>query len=335
MRIASVPLSVFTLFAVIQPAFTKHMLERPIFRQSTNLHENALRDAFDLLHIGDGLEKRVPSPQQDAPSQSPTEQNSPAETPGLAPPAFDEQQFNASSTAACLTALGDLESVVNPSGMAACFNIPYFDKETGTFEADLRVYQVNEASGEFAGIPASEYTLQMNIPQATISDPLRLDGTLDGQQELVLLQEFRHFGQISTLLQLDKLAQDDIRVLLIPNITVGALKPQTQELVMTTLSSDTLSYVAGFFSNEDNSPVNITVPDANSRLPDIVAAATAFVLPGTTLGIFPTGLIITGIWAGAFLGALGYGTLTRMKFRDHYRRRLRMAAVRAQGNARI
>ncbi|OJD13298.1 hypothetical protein ACJ73_09220 [Blastomyces percursus] len=337
MRIASVPLYAFTIFAAIQPAFPKHMLEGPILRQSSDLHENTLRDAFDRLHTGYDLEKRAPSPQQDAPSQSPTEHNPPAETSELSPPpVFDEQQFNASATAACLDALQDLKSVVNPSGMAACFNIPYFDKETGAFEADLRVYQVNEPSDEFAGIPHSEYTLEMNIPQATISDPLRLvDDTLDGQQEMVLLQEFRHFGQISTLLQLDKLALDDLRVLLIPNITVGASNSQSQELVMTTLSSDTLSYVAGFFTNEDNSPVNITVPDASSRLPGILAAATAFVLPGTTIGIFPTGLIITGIWSGVFLGAVGYGTLTRMKFRDHYRRRLRMAAARAEGNARI
>lgn len=77
------------------------------------------------------------------------------------------------------------------------------------------------------------------------------------------------------------------------------------------------------------------MPDANSRLPGIVAAATAFVLPGTTLGIFPTGLIITSAWAGVFLGAVGYGTIIRMKFRDHYRRRLRMAEARAEGNVRI
>ncbi|KKZ61346.1 hypothetical protein EMCG_04065 [[Emmonsia] crescens] len=336
MRIASVSLYAFAFFA-FQPAVAKHMVESPFFRQSTNIHEKTLRHAFDLLQIGYGLEKRAPSPQQDAPAQSPTEQNPPTETSEVAPPpVFDEQQFNASATTGCLDALEDLRSVVNPSGMAACFNIPYFDNETGAFEADIRVYQVNEAVGDFAGIQPSEYTLQMNIPQATISEPLRLvDGTLDGQQEMTLLQEFRHFGQISTLLQLDKLTQDDIRVLLIPNITVGASNPQSQQLIMTTLSSDTLSYVAGFFTNEDNSPVNITIPDASSRLPDIVAAATAFVLPGTTLGIFPTGLIITGVWAGAFLGAVGYGTLTRMKFRAHYRQRLRMAAVRAEGNARI
>ncbi|OJD18422.1 hypothetical protein AJ78_01541 [Emergomyces pasteurianus Ep9510] len=337
MRIASVSLYAFALLTSLPPGITKQVLDRQNIRQSTDVDENMLNHAFDLLQIGYDLERRATSPQRDAPTQSPTEQNPPTETSeSTPPPVFDEQQFNASATVGCLEALGDLKRVVNPSGMAACFNIPFFDNKTGAFEADIRVYQVTEAVGEFSGIPPSEYTLQMNIPEATISDPRRLvDGTRNRQKEMALLQEFRHFGQISTLLQLEKLTQDDIRVLLIPNITIGAPNPKRQQLVMTTLSSDTLSYVAGFFTNEDNSPVNITIPEARSRLPDIVSAATAFVLPGTNLGIFPTGLIITSIWAGAFLGAVGYGTLTRMKFRDHYRRRLLMAAARAEGNARI
>ncbi|OAX79397.1 hypothetical protein ACJ72_06285 [Emergomyces africanus] len=336
MRITSASLYAFALLTSLHPGTTNLVLDRPNFGHSTKFDENIQDHAFDLLQIGHDLERRAPLPQQDAPAQSPTERKPPTETSGSSPPPVFDAQFNASATTGCLEALDDLENVVNPSGMAACFNIPFFDNKTGAFEADIRLYQVTEPVGDFAGIQPSEYTLQMNIPHATISEPLRLvDGTLDGQRGMALLQEFHHFGQISTRLQLDKLTKDDIRVLLIPNITVGASNPQTQQLVMTTLSSDTLSYVAGFFTNEDNSPVNITIPDASSRLPDIVAAATAFVLPGTNLGIFPTGLIITSIWAGAFLGAVGHGTLTRMKFRDHYRRRLQMAAVRAEGNARI
>ncbi|EEH22969.1 hypothetical protein PABG_05180 [Paracoccidioides brasiliensis Pb03] len=337
MRIALLSPYVFVFWASIHSSTAKHMLERPVFHQSTNLDENVRRDAFDMIDAGYSLESRAPLPQGDAPDQSATAQNQAAETAESAPPSsFDEQQFNITTTRACLDALDELESVVNPSGMAACFNIPVFDSTTGAFEADIRLYKVTDGVDDFEGIPPSEYTLQVNIPQATISDPRRLAGdATEGQPEMALLQEFRHFGQISTVLQLDKLTQDHIRVLLIPNITIGAVNPKTVELVMTTLSSDTLSYVAGFFRNADNSPVNITIPDANAQLPAIVAAATAFVLPGTTLGIYPTGLIVTCIWAGSFVFAVGYGTLTRMKFRDHYRRRLRMAAARAEWNARM
>lgn len=209
MRIASVPFYAFVLLASIQPILAKRMLERPIFRQSTNLRETAIRDAFSLLRIGYGVEKRTASPQQDAPSRSATEQNPPTGTSGLAPPpVFDEQKFNAAADKACLKALDDLVTVVNPSGMAACFNIPYFDNKTGAFEADIRVYKLTEAVGEFAGIPLSEYALKMNIPQATISNPRRLvDKTRNDQGEVKLLEEFRNFGQISTQLQVNKLTK--------------------------------------------------------------------------------------------------------------------------------
>ena len=48
-------------------------------------------------------------------------------------------------------------------------------------------------------------------------------------------------------------------------------------------------------------------------------ATTPFVLPGTHLGIFPIGLIITGGWTALRIATLGVGTVGRMKFRDQYR----------------
>ncbi|KAK2784578.1 hypothetical protein FQN53_008405 [Emmonsiellopsis sp. PD_33] len=330
MRVSSPSLYALALIASTHPVIAKQFLEHPFFHTSATIHEDVRRNALDLIGEGYGLEKRVPQ-QSDAPEQSPTGQNPPAET--TAAP-FDEQEFNAEATTACLNALSNLTNVVNPSGMAACFNVPIFDNTTGAFEADIRLYQVRDAVDEFAGIPPSEYTLQVNIPQATISDPRRLAGEMGNQDEMALLQEFRHFGQISSVLQLDKLTQDNIRVLLIPNITIGATNSQNQP-VRTTFSSDTISYVAGFFMNTERTPTNITIPEANVQLPAIIAAATEFVLPGTTLGIFPTGLIITGAWTVLFFIAVGYGTLGRMQFRDHYRRRVKMAAAREEGNVRI
>jgi DNA-binding beta-propeller fold protein YncE len=112
---------------------------------------------------------------------------------------------------------------------------------------------------------------------------------------------------------------------MIPNITISGMNPVTSQIVTTTLSSDTLSYVAGLLTTTDNKPVNITVPEANTQIPAIVSAATQFVLPGTTLGIFPVGLIITSAWTALFILAVGYGTFGRMRFRDHYRRRVARA----------
>jgi hypothetical protein len=50
-----------------------------------------------------------------------------------------------------------------------------------------------------------------------------------------------------------------------------------------------------------------------------------FTVPGTTLDIFPIGLIITSIWCGFFIIAVGLGTLGRIQFREQYRRRSKRA----------
>jgi hypothetical protein len=48
-----------------------------------------------------------------------------------------------------------------------------------------------------------------------------------------------------------------------------------------------------------------------------------FVIPGTKLAFFPTGLVVTCIWAAGFLGAVGFGTIGRIQFREQYRRRVK------------
>lgn len=119
--------------------------------------------------------------------------------------------------------------------------------------------------------------------------------------------------------------------------------------VDTTLSSDILSYLAGFFTHNTPSdtpytssfpsfssatsvhPINITFSDVTSQLPNILDSTTTFVLPGTTLGVFPLGLVITGAWTVLFVGIVAWGTLERWKFKKHYRGRIEMARVRASG----
>jgi hypothetical protein len=54
-----------------------------------------------------------------------------------------------------------------------------------------------------------------------------------------------------------------------------------------------------------------------------VATAAPFVLPGTALAFFPTGLVITCVWTAGFLGAVGFGTVGRIQFREQYRRRVK------------
>ncbi|PGH12113.1 hypothetical protein AJ80_06834 [Polytolypa hystricis UAMH7299] len=335
MRLLGASLYVFAVLGSLQTVAAKLVVERPSYHRSANLNDNTRRGALNMMEQEYALHKRAPIPQDSAPDRSTTaSQSSPTgslATTSSSPSTFDEQRFNASATMTCIAAMGDRNSVVNPTGMAACYNIAYFDNSTGAFEADIRLYQVSNPVDDFVGISSDDYMLEVKIPQATISEARRLSVQASSDDtEMSILHDFRHFGQLASTLMVETLTRDNLRVLLIPNITITALGADNK-LVDTTLSSDTLSYLTGAFSNPDNSATNITVPDAMAQMPAIVAAATKFVLPGTSLGIFPTGLIITCVWSLLFFVAIGYGTYGRMQFRDHYRRRLQAAAARNGG----
>ena len=94
-------------------------------------------------------------------------------------------------------------------------------------------------------------------------------------------------------------------------------------IVTTMLSSADASFVSGLF--QDSMTGNTTAAAAAS---EVAAAAKAkFVLPGTKLGIFPIGLIITSVWAFLFICVVGYGTFGRIQFREAYRRRVKRGMV--------
>lgn len=111
---------------------------------------------------------------------------------------------------------------------------------------------------------------------------------------------------------------------MIPSISLGATSPDGAT-INTSLSSDTLSYVAGELVQTNGTPTNITTPEAASLASPIVAAASVFVLPGTDIKVPPVGLIITCIWTGLLLLAVGGGTYGRYQFRVHYRQRVQRA----------
>lgn len=118
--------------------------------------------------------------------------------------------------------------------------------------------------------------------------------------------------------------RSDLRILLIPSIVLIARNNTSQG---TTLSSDTLSYVAGKFVQANKPFTNITFPEAAALSGPLVSSLSEFVLPGTQIKVFPLGLIITGSWAALLVLVVGVGTVGRYQFRQHYRRRIQ----RAQG----
>lgn len=75
-----------------------------------------------------------------------------------------EMEWDAEVQQACMAQLSMLDQASNPSGVCVCYNIPSFNTQTGRFSADLRLYQISEPTGIFAGIPPSE--IQVGVTYA-------------------------------------------------------------------------------------------------------------------------------------------------------------------------
>ena len=106
--------------------------------------------------------------------------------------------------------------------------------------------------------------------------------------------------------------------ILIPSIQLGADKSGVSEPLTNLTSSSMIFFVSGVFQGQSTSGAAAAETTAVAAA---VAKAVAFTLPGTTLGIFPVGLIITSVWASLFIGAVGYGTWERIQFREQFRQR--------------
>lgn len=111
------------------------------------------------------------------------------------------------ANAACDSALSKLPESSNPSGTSICYNLPALDNVTGTFEADLRLYQVSTPTGAFAGIPPQNIQVGLSYSGASVTPVspqtaqklvvARQDATTTSNNtSLKLLQTYLFVGQI-------------------------------------------------------------------------------------------------------------------------------------------
>lgn len=114
------------------------------------------------------------------------------------------------ANSACVEALQALPEASNPSGTCVCYNLPVLNQTQGTFLADLRLYQLGTATGDFAGIPPEKVEVGLRYRGASVSPTspetaaqkvvgARLDkrqspAKLNG--DLKLLQTYMFIGQI-------------------------------------------------------------------------------------------------------------------------------------------
>lgn len=262
-------------------------------------------------------------------------------------------QWDAQTMAACTSALETLNGVAdNPSGMVACYNLPYWDNSTGVFQADLRLFMISPPSGTFANISTQNVKVGLSYDGATVSavntssltrrrDEISLiswpRNEMDRRESPapVMAQSYSFVGQISQSFLGSNMyvpslylggeanhRSSTIKKVLVPVVTLSAVDPQGQP-VNTSLPSTDATFVNGVFSKQ----VAITKASVVPPMQTLVVASDApFVVPGLHILIFPIGGIITGIWAVLFISTVAYGTIGRLQFKDHYRRRAARAA---------
>ena len=121
-----------------------------------------------LSHDDAYLQRRVDSAMPGAPSSSAT----PTDPASTMPAMIVVKASAASNTtdAACLTKLTALNGKAsNPSGLAACYNIPEYDNSTGAFQADLSMWKIAEPTGDWEAVKQDSVTVALNYPGATVA----------------------------------------------------------------------------------------------------------------------------------------------------------------------
>ncbi|KAF2668481.1 hypothetical protein BT63DRAFT_414486 [Microthyrium microscopicum] len=259
--------------------------------------------------------------------------------------AADPATWNAQADQACSGVVMKLNGQAgNPSGMVACYNVPFLDTQKGTFEAELRIFNVSMPSGDFAGTSATNMMVTFKFQSASVQAS---DGTLPVKRALIERQSTptattgaagnfipmeisvrKYVGQISPASFTPGMSQDSFKTILTPQISISAVSPSTKQTISTDVSSNQASFVAGVFATATG---NLTDPKYLLDKPaeKLAAAAqglpTPFIVPGLSLGVFPVGLIVALVWLVGFSTAVGLGTLGRIQFREQYR-----SAIRAQ-----
>lgn len=131
------------------------------------------------------------------PSSTPTASNIKASAiPSAASTADETDSWNKATEAACLKALNDRkDTMADPSGMAACYNIKSFDNSTGVFQADLRLYRTSLATGSWATMKSDGVNVTLSCKGGSIAAgkiPMsKRDSTFAPRPHLPRLRVFR------------------------------------------------------------------------------------------------------------------------------------------------
>ena len=294
MRVTAIATAAFLLLSEIT---AKQLDFRPRgTRWRRTLDDDMRRDAFNLL------ERRQ---SESDPSVQPSQ-------PTTTPP------NNATIAATCLQGLSSITTVSNHAGITACYNILSSDLSTNIFNADLRLYRAGTPSGSFASVSPSNMMVSLTYAPVTTFDtivtrPLHKRQT-SGMTEM---DQYSLILHVPVSMDLSKLNTTEMLSLIVPSITLNSVDSSSNSPISTNISTTDIAYfTTGAFQSQFSPPLITT------HLQQLaIQASSKFVLPGQTLGIFPTGLIVTSAWMVLFFLACGVGTIGRVRNRGIYRRR--------------
>ncbi|KUI57833.1 hypothetical protein VP1G_05184 [Cytospora mali] len=250
---------------------------------------------------------------------------------------IDMEAWDAEVDAACQTALAKLDKATNPSGTCTCYNLPVMNNQTGAFEADLRLYQLSTATGDFEGISADKVQVSLSYNGASVSP---VSATAAAQKVTVrrdhtegnptLLQTYLFVGQVDADKLQEATNEAALEAVVMPTVTLSAIN-EAGQTVSTNVSSNEAAFLVGVFSDvvvlSDTAQAQIAVDQVVAGLAN---GTVAFVLPGVNLLIFPIGLVITGAWFVIGLVVISFGFYERVQHREAYRK---TAAIAGKGAA--
>jgi hypothetical protein len=126
--------------------------EPVIARRGADIEEQLRQHAEEMVrYYGKRSEPAVPAPQSGSASN------------------FNPTQWEAQTEQACETALQSLKGQAsNPSGMAACYNVPFLDNKTGVFEAEVRLYNVSAPINPWIGVSLADISMTLSYLGATV-----------------------------------------------------------------------------------------------------------------------------------------------------------------------
>jgi hypothetical protein len=122
---------------------------------------------------------------------------------------IDMARWDEAANSACRQALRSLPFSSNPSGACVCYNLPALNNVTGAFEADLRLFQRSEPTGDFQGLPQEDIRVSLSYTGASATEISREAaeqmavvapaGRVSARQEtgdFPLLQSYLFIGQV-------------------------------------------------------------------------------------------------------------------------------------------